>query len=193
MKKLKLILLLMICLCFSGCQSSHRIESASIIENVCVDSHDGQIYYTFFKLTDGDVPDGIEVPASSFKEACELAKRQYIPNLSLAKLELLMINKNIYTDILKTDIEYISTQSSFSPIAYFTLCDTSALKQVRENTAVQRLIEEQLRLCKDQNADVNIDYLSLFNSYSHKDNKTLLVPYVSYDREMKITTLKIDK
>ncbi len=193
MKRLSLTAALLSAVMLSGCGSSHKIETAAVIENVSVDSRGGQIYYTFFRLTGGDTPDGTEIPADSFEQACDLARREYIPNLSLAKLELLMINRDICGEVLKRDIEYISTQSSFSPMAYFTLCDSQTLKSVCENTSVQQLIEEQLALCKSQNADVNISYLSLFNSYSRADSGDVTVPYVSCDGEIRISAIKISK
>ena len=101
----------------SGCNNSRQIETASIIKNVSVDRRGGQVVYTFYRLSSSEKPWGIDVPADSFEQACALARERYIPNLSLAKLELLMLSEDVYRQVMQDDVDYISTQASFSPIA----------------------------------------------------------------------------
>lgn len=191
--KLSILLMCITALMLGGCNNSRQIESASIIENVSVDEKDGQRVYTFYLLTSDEKPWGISVVANSFEEACGLAKEQYIPNLSLAKLELLMINEKIYSDVMQKDVEYISTQPSFSPIAYVTLCDSGTMKKFGETNRTQMLIEDQLVMLKKNNPDVNINYLSIFNNYANKDEDEFMVPYVSSDNELKVSEFKITK
>ena len=191
--KLSILLMCIIAFVLAGCNNSRQIESASIIENVAVDEANGQLVYTFYLLTSDERPWGISVIASSFEEASVLAKEQYIPNLSLAKLELLMINEKIYADVMQRDVEYISTQPSFSPIAYVTLCDSGTLKEFGETNRTQKLIENQLRMLKKHNPEVNINYLSIFNNYANGDENEFTVPYVSSDNELKVSEFKIKK
>ena len=93
--KLSILLLCLMLPLFSGCQSSRKIETASIIENVSISESGGQIYYTFYVLSSGDKPKGIRIPSDSFESACLFAEKEYIPNLSLSKLELLMIEDSV--------------------------------------------------------------------------------------------------
>ena len=54
--KLSILLLCLMIPLLSGCQSSRKIETASIIENVSISESGGQIYYTFYVLSSGDKP-----------------------------------------------------------------------------------------------------------------------------------------
>ncbi len=191
--KLSILLLCLILPVFSGCQSSRKIETASIIENVSISEDNGQIYYTFYVLSSGDKPKGIRIPSDSFKSACLLAEKEYIPNLSLSKLELLMIEDSVLEYTLKNDIEYISAQPFFSPVAYVTLCDKKTIEKFDENNAEQDLIEEQLILLKNNNPEVCIDYLSVFNHFASDRISDFTVGYVTCEHELKISERKIIK
>ena len=191
--KLSILLLCLILPVFSGCQSSRKIETASIIENVSISEDNGQIYYTFYVLSSGDKPKGIRIPSDSFKSACLLAEKEYIPNLSLSKLELLMIEDSVLEYTLKSDIEYISAQPFFSPVAYVTLCDKKTIEKFDENNAEQDLIEEQLILLKNNNPEVCIDYLSVFNHFASDRISDFTVGYVTCEHELKISERKIIK
>ena len=94
----------LIALTMTGCKSSHKIETASIIENVSVHRQDGRLTYTFYILTDSDSPEAVAIPADSFEEATKLAQQKYIPDMSLNKLELLLIEKDVCGDIMQSDI-----------------------------------------------------------------------------------------
>ena len=180
-------------LIFCGCKNSHRIETAAIIENVSVERLDGKLCYTFYLLSGKEVPESVTVPARSFEQAQGLAKRQYIPNMSLAKLELLLIRKDVMGEILQSDIEYISTQASFSPIAKVALCDGGALAKVRKSVSAQTMIEKQIILCKNNHPEVNSDYLSVFNCYADKKSDSFSVPFVTASDELKVSQIKIEK
>ena len=191
--KLSILLLCLMLPLFSGCQSSRKIETASIIENVSISESGGQIYYTFYVLSSGDKPKGIRIPSDSFESACLLAEKEYIPNLSLSKLELLMIEDSVLEYTLKNDIEYISAQPFFSPVAYVTLCDKKTTERFDEDTGVQDLIEEQLILLKNNNPEVSIDYLSVFNRFASGKTDDFTVGYVTCEDELKISERKIIK
>ena len=177
----------------TGCSASRQIETAAIIENVSVHRQNGELVYTFYRLTSGDTPWGVDVRADSFEQACELAGTEYIPHLSLAKLELLLIEKEVYGDVMESDVKYISTQPSFSPIAYVTLCDEETMEQIRKTNRVQHVIEEQLILLKKNRPEVSINYLSIFNQFAREDGKSFTVPLVSSDKELKVTDFEIKR
>lgn len=191
--RLCIVLICLSAVLFSGCQSSRKIETAQIIENVTISEKDGQTLYTFYILSSADTPIKTEIPADSFEQACELAQNQYIPNITLSKLELLMIEESLIDRVLKTDIEYISTQPSFSPSAFVTLCDRKTLEKFAESTREQDIIEEQLILLKKNNPAVNINYLSVFNHFETKKTSEFLVGTVSFDGELKIGEKKVIK
>lgn len=181
-----------VALLFTGCSNSRQIETASVIENISVEEQNGQLMYTFYPLTDSETPQVVAVPANSLQEAQALAERQYIPNLSLSKLELLLLHTSAIDEALQKDIEYISTQASFSPSAYVAVCDTKALKTIKENSAAQSTVERQLILCKNQNPSVNISYLAVFNRYARSGSKEILLPYITAEDALKVSTVKID-
>ncbi len=187
------ILLTVVTAVFSGCSNSRQIETASIIKNVSVDRRGGQVVYTFYRLTSEEKPWGIDVPADSFEQACALAGEKYIPNLSLAKLELLMLSEDVYEQVMQDDVDYISTQASFSPIAYVTICDDGAIDRIKETNRTQTLIEEQLILLKKNNPSVNINYLSIFNNFAREGEESFTVPYISSKKELKVSEFKIDR
>lgn len=180
-------------LILGGCKSSHKLETASIIENVSVHKQDGQLVYTFYILTDSDTPNAVAINADSFEVAQSLAAEKYIPDMSLSKLELLLIEKEARSDVIPRDIEYISTQASFSPIARVAVCDYAVIKKMRQVSEAQNTIKNQIILCKKNNPDVKTDYLSVFNSFSGGRNKTVTVPYIGGKGDFKVSTIEINK
>lgn len=180
-------------LVLGGCKSSHKLETASIIENVSVHKQDGQLVYTFYILTDSDTPNAVAINADSFEEAQLLAAEKFIPDMSLSKLELLLIEKEARSDVIPRDIEYISTQASFSPIARVAVCDYAVIEKMRRVSEAQNTIKNQIILCKKNNPDVNTDYLSVFNSFSGGKDKTVTVPYIGGNGDFKVTTIEINK
>ena len=187
------IVLSMLALLMTGCSASRQIETAAIIENVSVHRQNGELVYTFYRLTSGDTPWGVDIRADSFEQACKLAGTEYIPHLSLAKLELLLIEKEVYSDVMESDIDFISTQPSFSPIAYVTLCDEETMEQIRKTTRAQRVIEEQLILLKKNHPEVSINYLSIFNQFARRGEESFTVPLVSSNKELKVSKFEINR
>lgn len=183
----------MLALLMTGCSASRQIETAAIIENVSVHRQNGELVYTFYRLTSGDTPWGVDIRADSFEQACKLAGTEYIPHLSLAKLELLLIEKEVYSDVMESDIDFISTQPSFSPIAYVTLCDEETMEQIRKTTRAQRVIEEQLILLKKNHPEVSINYLSIFNQFARRGEESFTVPLVSSNKELKVSKFEINR
>lgn len=191
MLKRLITVIALLALMMTGCKSSHKIETASIIENVSVHRQDGKLTYTFYILTDSDSPEAVAIPAESFEEAAQLAEKKFIPDMSLSKLELLLIEKDVCNDIMQSDIEYISTQASFSPIAYVAVCDGAAIKLMNKKSAVQESIENLIILCGKNNPDVKTDYLSVFNSYAGKNNGGFKVPFISAEKELRVSYFEI--
>ena len=144
MPKKILLFLAVLLLLLTGCQSARRIETAAVIENVCVQKSGGQLCYTFYRLTDSEKPDSVAVPASSFEEARRLAESSYIPHMTLAKLELLLIEQSVSREVMENDVAYIATQASFSPTAHVALCDEKTLQRLRRDTGAQKQIEQQI-------------------------------------------------
>ena len=155
-----------------------------------VDTVDGKTVYTFFLLSSEDKPWGIDVPADSFEEACDLAENRYIPNISLARIDMIMINEELYKDVMKSDIEYISTQPVYSPNLKVTLCDSNTVKRMKEEKRVPEIIDNELMLTENSTEKVNTTCLSIFNSFS-EGNDDFSVAYISAEKELKIETMKI--
>ena len=168
-----------------GCSDSHRIETAAIIETVSVSRQSGELCYTFYRLSSKEEPPGTVIAAADFREACSLAENKYIPHLSLSKLRLLMVDKSLDEKVLGRDIAFISTQTYFSPVAYVCLCDKAALKRVAEHREAQSLVEQQLLLCRSNNPQVRINYLSIFNAIARGDRNGVKLACVNSEKELK--------
>ncbi len=191
-KKLLCIMLSLLSVFATGCTSSKQIDKASIVETVTVDEKDGQKVYTFYLLSGEEKPKSVAVPSDNFKNACDLAKEKYIPNLSLAKFELYSVNEKIYSDVLTDDMKFISEQAYFSPVAYVTLCDSETLKKFSEEKETAVEIEEHLSLLNRKDKQVSIDCLSIFNNFSNTKSGELLVSYINSKNELKAETVKIN-
>ncbi len=174
-------------LLLSGCHSARQIETASVIENVSVHRENGQTVYTFYLLSDSPRSDAVAVPAASFEEAARLAEQAYIPHLTLAKLELLLIARDVSRETLWRDIEYIAEQAHISPVAKLALCDTKTLLRLRQVSASQERIVSQIDRLEQDNGQLMTDYLSVFNAYARKE--TFLVPLITCEGDLKAATM----
>lgn len=183
--RLKALIGILCLLMLSGCNTSRQIETASVIETVTVSRQNGALCYTFYKLSSQAKPPHTDIEADSFEQACDLARRQYIPHLSLAKLRLMMIDRTVSKNVLPRDIAYISTQTYFSPVAYVCLCDEGALRLIKNDRGAQSRVEEQLRLCQQQHPFVKLDYLSIFNSLDRQKDNSVSIACVNSKNELK--------
>lgn len=190
LKKLICIFICFSMLALSGCSESRRIDTAALAEDVSVDLADGQIVYTFYLLSSDENPWPIEIPAQSLEQACLLARQKYIPNISLPKIKLLMINEKLYKAVLKQDIEYISSQPELSPLIYVALCDGQTAENMKTEKRVSEIIENELLLIKDSDKSVSTNCLSVYNGII-QDNNSLCISYISSQKELKIDTINI--
>ncbi|MGN0509287.1 MAG: hypothetical protein ACI4GX_08620 [Ruminococcus sp.] len=191
-KKIILILLCVLSILFSGCSSSKQVDKASIAETVTVGEKDGRICYTFYLLSSSDTPVFTSVFADSFEQACTKAKSEYIPNLSLSKLELFITEEKIMDKTLKSDIKYISEKPYFSPLMYVTLCDDSLVEKFVNDKKLPEQVEEHIVLIKNKNKDISLNCLSIFNNFFFDFNKEFSVSYINSDREIKAESIKIN-
>lgn len=191
-KKLILLLICAVGLIMSGCSDSRRIDTASLAETVAVDEKDGKTVYTFYIISSDDEVNSISVPAGSFKEAYILAKDRYIPDLSLAKFELFVVNEKIYKNTLISDLDFMSGQYFISPQSYVTLCDDNTMEILAKSKETPKQIEEHILLLNNKNKAVNITSLSIFNNFASSKNKDFYVSYINSENELKAVPEKID-
>lgn len=191
-KKIMLILLCVLSILFSGCSSSKQVDKASIAETVTVGEKDGRICYTFYLLSSSDTPVFTSVYADSFGQACTKAKKEFIPNLSLSKLELFITEEKITDKTLKSDIKYISKKPYFSPLMYVTLCDDNLVEKFVNDKKLLEKVEEHIILIKNKNRDVSLNSLSIFNNFFSDSNKEFSVSYINSDEEIKAESIKIN-
>lgn len=189
-------ILVVIVLAFSmvGCDESKQIDKSAIAETVVLSKNGEETEYTFFLLTNDDKPKGISIEADSFQNACYLAKEKYIPNLSLAKLELFVINENLYKSHLKADIKYISQNSNLSPLINICLCDDKTVDLLGEDKSFFEEIERLNVLQKNKEKELKLNSLAIFNSfYSHtdNDNNEFAVSYISFKNELMVSSQQI--
>lgn len=187
-KKIILILLCISSILFTGCSSSKQVDKASIAETVTVGEKDGRICYTFYLLSSSETPVFTSVFADSFEQACSKAKSEYIPNLSLSKLELFITEEKIMDKTLKTDIKYISEKPCFSPLMYVTLCDENLAEKFVNDKELPEKTEKHIVLLKNKNKDISLNSLSIFNNFYSDSNKEFSVSYINSGKEIKAET-----
>ena len=191
----KNIILIFLCISsifFTGCSSSKQVDKASIAETVTVGEKDGKICYTFYLLSSSDTPVFTSVFADSFEQACTKAKSEYIPNLSLSKLELFITEERIADKTLKSDIKYISEKPYFSPLMYVTLCDENLAEKFVNDKKLPEKVEEHIILIKNKNNDISLNSLSIFNNFFSDTNKEFSVSYINSKEEIKAETININ-
>lgn len=188
LKKIILILLCISSILFTGCSSSKQVDKASIAETVTVGEKDGRICYTFYLLSSSETPVFTSVFADSFEQACLKAKSEYIPNLSLSKLELFITEEKIMDKTLKTDIKYISEKPCFSPLMYVTLCDENLAGKFVNDKELPEKTEKHIVLLKNKNKDISLNSLSIFNNFYSDSNKEFSVSYINSEKEIKAET-----
>lgn len=191
-KKFILILLCILSILFTGCSGSKQIDKASIAETITAGEKDGKTCYTFFLLSSSDSPVFTSVFAESFEEACEKAKSEYIPNLSLSKLELFITEEKIMGKTLKNDIKYMSEKPYFSPLMYVTLCDENLTEKLENDKMLPKQVEEHLVLIKNKNKELSVNSLSIFNNFFSDSNKEFSVSYINSKNEIKVETKKLN-
>ena len=191
----KRIILIFICISsifFTGCSSSKQVDKASIAETVTAGEKDGKICYTFYLLSSSDTPVFTSVFADSFEQACIKAKSEYIPNLSLSKLELFITEERIMDKTLKNDVKFISEKPYFSPLMYVTLCDENLVEKFVNDKKLPEQIEEHIILIKNKNNDISLNSLSIFNNFFSGTNKEFSVSYINSEKEIKAETININ-
>lgn len=190
-KKSFLVLVLIISAVFSGCSGEKQIDRAALAETVTAGERGGQIFYTFYMLSSSDKTEFISVPAESFEEACLLAEKKYIPNISLSKLELFITEEKIMKKTLKNDIDYIARTSRLSPLMYVTLCDEELIGRFAGDKEIAKLTEEHIILLKNKSKDVCLNSLSIFNNFYSDRNGEFSVSYINSKDELKAEIIKI--
>ncbi len=184
-----------LCLCvgillLSGCSKSRHIDTAALAENVTVDVVNGETVYSFYLLSSEKSPWKIDIPATSFKSACKLAQEKYIPNLSLAKIDMMLINEKIYKSNLKQDIGFVSSQSEFSPVAYVALADSATLERMQTDKKVPHIIENELEQLKNNTDSISTNFLSVYNSMTN-DKDGFFIPCINSNNELRVEIMKI--
>ena len=187
LKKLLCIIFCMTLIFLTGCSGTKQIDKVSLAQTVAVDDEG----YTFYLLSKEDASKGITIEAKSLKEACKFAKEKYIPELSTSKIELLLYNEKIYKDVMKNDIEYISSQAKFSPLLNVAVCDKNTIKLLSEDKSTSELIKEQIIHLKKKDKNVCVNSLSIFNNFSNKQNKEFCISYINSQKELSVNSLKI--
>lgn len=188
-KKIVLLLFIfLISILFSGCDYSSSIDKASIVQMITVEKSDDKsnqkFNYTFFLLNGSDKNSKVSINANSLNQACALAQKKYIPNVTLSKFELFVVNENLYKDILKKDLYYMSSQYSISPCVYVTLCTDGYLEFLSEADDAVKQTESSIMLLKNNISDSNINSLSIFNSINSTDCGTICMSCINSNKEV---------
>lgn len=178
--------LVFVMLLFSGCSDEKRIDRAALAETVSVSIENGKVSYNFFMLNGEEDVKLTTINAESFSQAYFLAKEKYKPNLSLAKLELVIFDEKISDKVFKDDIEYLSKNDTLSPLVMVTLADLKTLKSMSDNKDIPKQVEELIMLVKKKTSETKINTLSIFNSFKSKAFSYFYIPYINSDKELNV-------
>ena len=145
--------------------------------------------YNFYLLENSEDVQSVSVEADSLEKAVISAKKAYIPALTLSKLELYLIDSNLGEKTLKTDIDYISKETAISPLTYTALSDTKTLQLFQKIKRTEK-VKEHIVLLKNNNNNLSVTSLSIFNNFKGKNNGYLSICYISSDKELKADIVK---
>lgn len=185
-----LICILTVTLC--GCSQSQRIDKTSLAEAVTVSkSEDNGYDYTFYLLSNNSEPVGVKIVADSFEQAVALAKENYIPNLSLAKLEIFITDSKIYETTLEEDMNFLAESYIVSPQLLVALSDRKSMNFIAKSKEVFENVKNIIILNKNKSAELQINLLSIFNNFNDERKKEFYISYINSENELKITPMKI--
>ena len=187
-KKLFLLPIMAIVLILGGCSNSNRIDTSSLVQTITAENKSGKAVYNFYLLENSKDVQGVS--ADSLEKAVISAKKAYIPALTLSKLELYLIDSNLREKTLKTDIDYISKETAISPLTYTALSDTKTLQLFSKDKNALKKVKEHIVLLKNNNNNLSVTSLSIFNNFKGKNNGYLSICYISSDKELKADIVK---
>lgn len=190
-KKLFLLPIMAIVLILGGCTNSNRIDTSSLVQTVTAENKSGKTVYNFYLLKNCEDVQGVSVEAESLEKAVISAKKAYIPMLTLSKLELYLIDSNLGGKNLKTDINYISKASKISPLTYAAFSDTKTLQLFSKDKEALRKVKEHIVHLKNNEKELSVTSLSIFNNFKGKNNGYLSICYISSEKELKADIVKI--
>lgn len=190
-KKLCLIPLFAIVLILGGCSHSNRIDTSSLVQTITAENKSGKTVYNFYLLENSEDVHSVSVEAESLEKAVISAKKTYIPMLTLSKLELYLIDSNLGKKTLKTDINYISKESTISPLTYTAFSDTKTLQLFSKDKKALKKVKEHIVLIKNNNNELSVTSLSIFNNFNGKNNGYLSICCISSEKELKSDIVKI--
>lgn len=185
------ILVVVIAFSVSGCSYETRIDKASIAETLTVQKGKNGFLYNFYMLSNSNAPEFVSIEAPSLEQACAMAKQRYIPDLSLTKLELFIVSDEVYSDILYNDVNFMTTQYDISPRTYVGVADEATMNFISESKEAPEKIEKYIILQKNKTKELNVNLLSIFNSFTDNRNSEFNISYINSDKELKITPIKI--
>lgn len=186
-----LIITLGLIICLSGCSYETRIDKASIAETVTVQKGKDGFIYSFYMLSDSDVPEFISVEGADFEQACAMAREKYIPDLSLTKLELFILSDKVYNSVLYDDVSFMASQYYISPRTYVVAADDKTMKFISESKEAPEKIEKHIVLQKNKNDDIKVNLLSIFNNFTENKNTDFNIFYINSDKELKTSPIRI--
>lgn len=189
-KKLFLLPIMAIVLILGGCSNSSRIDTSSLVQTITAENKSGKVVYNFYLLENSEDVQGVSVEADSLEKAVISAKKAYIPALTLSKLELYLIDSNLGEKTLKTDIDYISKETAISPLTYTALSDTKTLQLFSKDKNALNKVKEHIVLLKNNNNNLSVTSLSIFNNFKGKNNGYLSICHISSDKELKADIVK---
>ena len=189
-KKLFLLPIMAIILILGGCSNSNRIDTSSLVQTITAENKSGKVVYNFYLLENSEDVQGVSVEADSLEKAVISAKKAYIPGLTLSKLELYLIDSNLGEKTLKTDIGYISKETAISPLTYTALSDTKTLQLFSKDKNALNKVKEHIVLLKNNNNNLSVTSLSIFNNFNGKNNGYLSICSISSDKELKADIVK---
>ena len=177
MKRILVVLMLLVFLMFTGCSDNKRIDKAEVVKFITAQTEKNENKYTFYLLTGEQKP--VSVEALDLAEAKKLVKKDYLPELSLSRLEMIIYEEKFDENLMLDDVNHLKKSYSVSPLTKILLANKKTLGEIEEDEKKVDEYNEALIRYKKDNKDSDTELLSVYNKNYEDDKLSLVFPYIT--------------
>ena len=177
MKKLILLFILILVFILPGCSDNTRIDRAEVVKCITAQDAWGKNIYTFHLLTDEKEP--VSVEAVDYVQAMENVKKDYLPDLSLARLEIIIYEENFDKNTMFNDLTRIKRDYSVSPSVKLSLADKKTFAKIEENESNIDEYKEAIIRKENENEEVVSELLSVYNKNNNYSSLQIVMPLIT--------------
>lgn len=189
MRRIITFFMLLVFLVLSGCSDNKRIDKAEVVKFITVQSDKNENKYTFYLLTGEKKP--VSVKALDLAEAKKLVKKDYLPKLSLSRLDMIIYEEKYDKYLLLDDINHLKKNYSVSPLTKIILANKKTFEDIEKDEKKVDEYDEALIRYKKENEDSESDLLSVYNKNFESDTLSLVLPYITQKGQIENKNIEI--